>query len=340
MTILNLTTINSRLPARLLAGPLACLLLVPALHARSLDTDKDDVVNFVSEMQEKHGLDPELVKSTLAQAEIKQGILDAISKPAERALKWFEYRPIFVTEKRISQGHDFWNANHDLVTRIGNEYGVAPEALVAIVGVETYYGRITGSHRVLDALSTLAFEYPPRSKFFRSQLEEFFVLSGESGVDLLSATGSYAGAMGSPQFIPSSFRSFAVDEDGDGRIDLWENWNDVLASVANYFKAHGWRQGEDVAARATRKGKSIPGSRELGLKTTVGALRAAGWKFDTSLGEDAPAMAIKLQGVNGPEYWVGFNNFHVITRYNHSVMYALAVHQLSQEIVHRIKLPE
>lgn len=336
MIKLNLTLINGRLLAGLLTG----LLLAPALHARSLDTDKAEVVSFIADMQEKHGLDPVLVKNTLAQAEIKQGILDAISKPAERALKWFEYRPIFITEKRISQGHDFWDANHELVTRIGEEYGVAPEALVAIVGVETYYGRITGGHRVLDALSTLAFEYPPRSKFFRSQLEEFFVLSGESGVDLLTATGSYAGAMGSPQFIPSSFRAYAVDEDGDGRIDLWENWNDVLASVANYFKAHGWRKGEDVVVRAARNGDSIPGSRELGLETTVGALRAAGWEFDTSHGDDAAAMAIQLQGVNGPEYWVGFNNFHVITRYNRSVMYALAVHQLSQEVAHRIQLPE
>jgi membrane-bound lytic murein transglycosylase B len=329
---------NAHFAVRMLASLTGCALLAPSLQARTLDMQRPEVTSFVAEMHDKHGLDPQAVEQLLAQAEIKQGILDAISKPAERTLKWYEYRPIFITEKRISQGSEFWQAHKELLDQVSQEFGVSPEALVAIVGVETYYGRITGSHRVLDALSTLAFEYPPRADFFRSQLEEFLVLSGESGVDPLVATGSYAGAMGAPQFIPTSFRAYAVDHDKDGRIDLWENWQDVLASVANYFKAHGWRTGEEIAARATRHGKAIPGSRDLAMDTTVGALRAAGWEFETSLPAETPAMAIKLQGTGGPEYWVGFNNFQVITRYNHSVMYAMAVNQLAQELTHRINL--
>lgn len=316
----------------------SCGLLVSSLPASALDTQREDIAAFVTQMQEKHGLDGDAVRQMLAQAEIKQGILDAISKPAERTLKWFEYRPIFITEKRISKGSEFWQAHLDTLAGISKEYGVAPEVLVAIVGVETYYGEIMGSYRVLDALGTLAFEYPPRADFFRRQLEEFLVLSGESGVDPVAATGSYAGAMGAPQFIPSSFRAYAVDHDKDERIDLWQNWQDILASVANYFTAHGWKTGEEIAVRATRNGESIEGSRELVMDTTVGMLRAAGWEFETSLPAETPAMAIRLQGTGSPEYWVGFNNFRVITRYNHSVMYAMAVNQLAQEVVHRTQL--
>lgn len=329
---------HRRVTASGLANLVGCALLALSGLANALDTQREDVAAFVTKMTEKHGLDAGSVSQLLAQAEIKPGILDAISKPAERTLEWFEYRPIFITEKRISKGNEFWQTEQDALADISAEYGVAPEALVAIVGVETYYGQIMGSYRVLDALSTLAFEYPPRSSFFLGQLEEFLILSGESGVDPVSATGSYAGAMGAPQFIPSSFRAYAVDHDKDGRIDLWTNWQDILASVANYFNAHGWKQGEEVAVRATRNGESIPGSRELVMDTTVGALRAAGWEFETSLPAETPAMAIKLQGTSAPEYWVGFNNFRVITRYNHSVMYAMAVNQLAQEVVHRTQL--
>jgi membrane-bound lytic murein transglycosylase B len=330
--------INGQLTIRTIAALLGSALLATSLQARNLELDSPAVEEFVAQMHEKHGLDTAALQHLLAQAEVKQGILDAISKPAERTLKWYEYRPIFITEKRISQGSEFWLAHEDVLKQVSDEFGVAPEALVAIVGVETYYGRITGGHRVLDALCTLAFEYPPRADFFKGQLEEFLVLSSESGVDPLVATGSYAGAMGAPQFIPSSFRAYAVDRDQDGRIDLWENWQDILGSVANYFKAHGWRPGEEVAVRARRKGKSIPGSKDLSMDTTVGALRAAGWNFETTLPAETPAMAIKLQGTNGPEYWVGFNNFRVITRYNHSVMYAMAVNQLAQEVTHRVNL--
>ena len=329
---------NKRVTAGRLAILVSCALLGSSGPVSALDTERDDIAAFVAQMHEEHGLDADSVRQVLAQAEIKQAILDAISKPAERTLKWFEYRPIFVTEKRISKGKEFWQAHLGTLAGISEEYGVAPEILVAIVGVETYYGKIMGSYRVLDALGTLAFEYPPRADFFRKQLVEFLILSGESGVDPVAATGSYAGAMGAPQFIPSSFRAYAVDQDKDERIDLWGNWHDILASVANYFNAHGWKNGEEIAVRATRNGESIPGSRDLVMDTTVGALRAAGWEFETAMPAETPAMAIKLQGNSSPEYWVGFNNFRVITRYNHSVMYAMAVNQLAQEVAHRTQL--
>jgi membrane-bound lytic murein transglycosylase B len=305
-----------------------------------VDTGRADVQEFIQQMREQHGMDSEALAQMLGQAEIKQSILEAISKPAERTLSWREYRPIFLTEQRIKLGQEFWTSQAEHIERISAEYGVDPSVLVAIIGVETKYGRITGSYRVIDALGTLAFEYPPRGDFFRSELSHFLLLSRESGVDPLTATGSYAGAMGAPQFIPSSFRAYAVDGDKDQRIDIWSNWQDVLASVANYFHRHGWQSGQPVAVQASRTTDAEPGSRELGLDTTVQALRDEGWAFNTSMPPESAAMAIKLSGESGPEYWVGFQNFHVITRYNRSVLYAMAVHQLAMELDKRMAGPQ
>jgi len=300
----------------------------------AFDTDRDDVRLFIDELARKHDFDANYVKSQLAQSESKQSILDAISKPAERTLAWHEYRKIFITRKRIDGGVAFLEEHADSLARVTEQTGVPAEIIAAIIGVETFYGRITGSYRVIDALATLGFDYPPRAKFFRGQLEELFMLAREEEFELTDLVGSYAGAMGPPQFIPSSYRAYAVDGDGDGRRDLLGNWDDILMSVANYFKKHGWHAGEPVTVRGlSAEDLSVPtGGNSLKIKETVASLTERNIQFNTSLDADAPALLISLEGEAGPEYWIGFHNFYVITRYNHSAMYALAVFQLSDAL--------
>lgn len=292
---------------------------------------------FIGDMVEAHGFERAALTKLIASAEIKTRILEAISTPAERTLEWHEYRKIFLSEERINAGVKFWGEQEKNLTRISKDYGVAPEMIVAIIGVETFFGRITGKHRVIDALSTLAFAYPPRAKFFRKELEQFLLLTREEGVEPGLALGSYAGAMGSPQFIPSSYRAYAVDESADGKRDLWSNWADVIGSVANYFRRHGWRDNEPVVSQATLGAQFAGGqpTRRPKLDSTVGDLSQLGYIFAGELPADAAALAMHLEGQQGKEYWVGFHNFGVITRYNRSILYALAAHQLGQEILAR-----
>lgn len=314
---------------------IAALAALTAPPARALDTSRADVATFIDEVVERHGFDRAEVERTLDAAETQQPILDAISRPAEKVKPWHEYRAIFLTPERIEAGAAFWREHADEIERIGRETGVDPEIIVAIIGVETYFGRITGRYRVLDALATLAFDYPPRSPFFRRELEHFLLLAREERVDVDTALGSYAGAMGAPQFMPSSYRAYAVDASADGLRDLWTDWSDVFGSVANYLAVHGWRAGEPVFARATT-GSAWPGepTGDKGLDTdaTVAGLSAGGIVFSTALPGEAPARLLRMEGADGEQFWVGFNNFHVITRYNRSAMYALAVWQLGREI--------
>ena len=298
------------------------------------DAEREDVRLFIERLVSEYGFDADYVSAMLAQSESKQSILDAISKPAERTLAWHEYRKIFITRKRIDAGIRFLDEHADSLARITEQTGVPAEIIAAIIGVETFYGRITGSYRVIDALATLGFDYPPRAKFFRSQLEEVFMLAREEQFKLTDLVGSYAGAMGPPQFIPSSYRAYAVDGDGDGRRDLLGNWDDILMSVANYFIRHGWRSGEPVIVRgATAENLPVPpGGNSLKLTETVASLAERNIIFNTELEADAPAQLFSLEGEAGPEYWIGFHNFYVITRYNHSAMYALAVFQLSDAL--------
>ena len=300
----------------------------------AVDLDRPDVEVFIDTMAREHDYDRETLRDILRQAEIKQQIIEKISKPAERTLTWADYRPIFLNKERIEAGVVFWRENRVALEKVSCHTGVPVEIIVSIIGVETYYGRITGGHRVLDALATLAFAYPPRSKFFRSELEHFLLLVREEGIQATDAVGSYAGAMGRPQFMPSSYRSYAVDSTGDGKRDIWNDWTDVAGSIANYFLAHGWKPGQETVARAT-PGQNWNGSlpkKMLKPEDTVGSLSGKGVMFSTSLSNDSTAQLLTLEGNDGDEYWVGFHNFFVITRYNHSVMYALAVHQLGQEI--------
>ncbi len=312
---------------------LVTVLATPPAHA--LDTSRADVAAFIDEVAERHGFEREELARTLDGARTEQAILDAISRPAEKTKPWHEYRAIFLTPERIRAGAEFWREHREEIARIGAETGVAPEIIVAIIGVETYYGRITGRYRVLDALATLAFDYPPRSPFFRRELEQFLLLVREEDVDVDKAVGSYAGAMGAPQFMPSSYRAYAVDASADGLRDLWTDWSDVLGSVANYFVVHGWRPGEAVFAPATTEaGWSGEPAGDMGLDTndTVAGLAASGIRFASELPAEAPVRLLRMEGADGDELWVGFHNFHVITRYNRSAMYALAVWQLGREI--------
>ena len=288
---------------------------------------------FIAEMSEESGFLSEPLQAVFANAERKQAILDAISRPAERVKLWKEYRPIFITQSRVDKGVEFWDKNAEALKRAEEEYGVPAEVIVAIIGVETIYGGNTGSYRVIDALSTLAFDYPPRAPFFRQQLKEFLMLTREEQVDPLSLKGSYAGAMGLPQFMPGSFRAYAVDFDNDGRIDIWQNPTDAVGSVANYFIKHGWQPGQNVVVRADIKKASVAEkglSDSLDPKITVKELKKLGWKPRTKLDDDTKVTAFRLDAEKGTEYWIGLANFHAITRYNRSVLYAMAVNELAE----------
>ena len=328
---------------RLLA--VAALLLFSASCSKAaeetfVDVEQPNVAAFIDEMVDTHDFDRDALASVLAEAKIRQTIVEKISTPAERSLSWGEYRKIFITKERIAAGTTFWLENREMLERIQRESGVSVEMIVGIIGVETYYGRITGKDRVLDALATLAFEYPPRSKFFRNELMQFLILAREEEIDATEPLGSYAGAMGRPQFMPSSFRAYAVDASGDGKRDIWNNWADVAGSVANYFVEHRWRADEEVVSRATLssrwEGSAPEPKNTLKASDTVESLSKKGVVFATGLCADSSSELLAYEGDDGAEYWVGFHNFFVITKYNRSVMYALAAYQLGQEIASKV----
>ncbi|MCU7906228.1 MAG: lytic murein transglycosylase B [Candidatus Thiodiazotropha sp. (ex Epidulcina cf. delphinae)] len=293
-----------------------------------------DFREFAVEMERKHGFTADEIEGLLSATKFRDDIIAAITRPAE-SKAWHEYRPIFLKPDRIQGGVEFWQENEPLLDAVSQQYGVSPEIIVAIIGVETRYGRHTGRYRVIDSLTTLAFGYPKRAKFFRRELEEFLLLSREEQVDTDSAMGSYAGAMGKPQFISSSYRQYAVDHDGDGRRDLWNSDADIIASVANYFKIHGWKTNQPVTLRV-EGGKQLQRFVEAGMKPSIkvekilaNGVRPVG---DASPNPQALTSLVKLDAGMQDEYWLGLHNFYVITRYNHSNLYAMAAYQLSQEI--------
>jgi len=289
---------------------------------------------------EERGLDRERLLAVLAQAERQEAILQAMSRPAERVKPWFEYRQIFLTEQREAEGLAFFAAHRETFARAEAEFGVPAEIILAIIGVETYYGRIAGSYRVIDALATLAFDYPRRAAFFSKELKNYLILTAEQQMDPLAMKGSYAGAMGYGQFMPSSYRAYAVDFDGDGVTDIWSNPTDAIGSVANYLRRHGWRSGETIVA-AAKAGPNVPEALfNAGLvpQRTVAELGAAGLSSTQPLAPDAKATAIRFELEEGQEYWLGLHNFYVITRYNHSAMYAMSVQQLSERLAAGMRL--
>ena len=292
---------------------------------------------FARELSAQDGLVEAEVLATLAKARVQQSILDAIARPAE-AKPWKDYRPIFLTGKRIDDGIVFYAEHRELIERAAAEFGVAPEIIVAIIGVETSYGRNVGKYRVLDALVTLAFHYPPRAKFFRGELRQLFLLGdGHLAYPLDELLGSYAGAMGWGQFIPTSVAHYARDYDGDGRIDLWNSPADIVGSVANYFAAHGWEKGNPVATR-TQPAENAREVTPVGLEPVYPLEQMEAWGYAPSdtVDRTLPATLLKLEGAGGTENWLTFRNFYVITRYNRSPLYAMAVWQLSTKIAEGI----
>jgi membrane-bound lytic murein transglycosylase B len=309
--------------------------LACSLPAAAQTVNKSARAAFIDKMVVQHDFDRAALAALLDEAVIDKTILDTMARPAERVVPWFEYRKIFLTEERVAAGVRFWGEHADTIQQVAERYGVAPEMIVSIVGIETYFGTRMGRYRVLDALATLAFAYPPRAAFFTSELESFLLLPREEKVDPKAALGSYAGAMGAGQFIPSSYRAYAVDVDADGKRDLWSNWDDALGSVANYFAKHGWKAGEPVMERAIRpEGFAGPEpSNKLTLDGTVGSVTQLGYVFTTTLPTNAPAAPYSYEAEGGgSEYWIGYHNFAVVTRYNRSTKYALAAVQLSEAI--------
>ncbi len=309
--------------------------------------ERTEVQNFLRELAAEHQLDQHRLAGHFSDVTRQQHIIDAISTPAERTLTWGEYRGIFLKSKRIDQGRDFLAQHRALLERATDIYGVPASLITAIIGVETFYGRITGKHRVIEALATLAFDYPPRAKFFRSELTEFLVLSEKEAWDPKLIKGSYAGAMGLPQFISSSYREYAVDFDGDGKRDLHTSIADVIGSVANYLSVHGWRMGAPVASKwrstsgkdvghrsdiSDLKRKSLKPQIALSTIKDLGYVPSLPDAFLDSERDERFVSVMPLEGLDGLETWVGYHNFYVITRYNHSQLYAMAVLQLSDAI--------
>ncbi|MGF1644314.1 MAG: lytic murein transglycosylase B [Thiotrichales bacterium] len=293
---------------------------------------REDVRAFIRELQ-ADGFPAARAEALLAQATRQQAVLDLIQRPAE-GKPWNEYRAIFLTDRRVSGGVRFWNENEKWLKLARERFGVPEEILVGIIGVETFYGAQMGRYKVFDSLVTLSFDYPPRSPFFTKELKNFLLLTLEESIDPFEVQGSYAGAMGMGQFMPSSFRAYAVDFDGDGQRDLWRSTADGIGSVANYFKVHGWVADAPVVGPARVDGdeylKLEANNRKPSYRLTE--LKRAGISPESSIGEHESLVFMNLEGIDGSEFWVGHQNFYVITQYNHSVKYALAVYQLAEAI--------
>ncbi|ART81122.1 lytic murein transglycosylase B [Oceanisphaera avium] len=292
---------------------------------------------WVEELATKFDLPVSEFENALSQATYQQAIIDAMTRPAE-AKPWHDYRPIFLTDKRINEGVAFWQANQALLEEAVAISKVPAEIITAIIGVETFYGQHMGNYKVLDALYTLGFHYPPRGEFFRSEFGHYLTLAKEQGWELDQQKGSYAGAMGMGQFISSSYRHYAIDANSDGVRDLF-TVDDAIGSVANYFYEHDWQLDEGVAYPATVTDSDPEKlaallTPELELNHTWAEFVATGIVIDEELEADTPVKLLKLDGDKGPEYWVVRHNFYVITRYNRSPLYAMAVYQLSEQLKH------
>jgi membrane-bound lytic murein transglycosylase B len=309
------------------------LLLFPVTVWASY-AERPEVQAFVHDLVKRHGFIEADLKRVFRKAQRAQPVLEAISRPAERVRTWEEYRAALLTDRRLNEGLEFWRKYRNTLERAEKKYGVPPEYVVAIIGVETFYGRNTGNWRVVDALTTLAFDYPPRANFFRNELEQYLLFTRTAGVDVFSVKGSYAGAIGLPQFMPSSTRAYAVDFDGNGRIDLQKSRVDSIGSVANFLKVHGWQRDADVLLDARVAGEAWrPFAEGLEPKHSLLALREAGVEFDSPQPAGAKVVLIELASAERPsDFRVGLRNFYVITRYNRSAFYAAAVADLARAL--------
>jgi len=324
-------------PARIRSLLLALALGAAAsADAATPYTRRQEVREFISEMVDKHAFVKQELRALFARARFQPAIVKAITPPAEtRARSWQAYRALFLTRERIDAGIEFGERHRDALARATARYGVPEEIIVAIIGVETVYGRNMGNYRVIDALTTLAFDYPPRAEFFRGELEDYLLYARDAGIDVLGLKGSYAGAIGIPQFMPGSYRRYAVDHDGDGRQDLSGSFADAIGSVANFLKAHGWESGQPAALVARVDGQNYRKLVDAGIKPTYryGDLASFGVKTDDAANADAPCALIELASPGAEsEYLVGLGNFYVLTRYNRSSFYASAVLELARAV--------
>ena len=317
---------------RMLPSVLLALFLGPAEAAaptqRPLSPENEV---FIGEMVQKHQFDERALRKLFGQVRPLPSIIRAVSAPGT-ARPWHEFRTRNVDPARINGGVAFWREHAALLARASQQYGVPEEIIVATIGIETLYGRNTGSFRVMEALTTLAFNYPPRADLFRSELEAYLLMVRESGLDPMKMRGSYAGAMGIPQFLPSSFRRYAVDFDADGKRDLM-TVADAIGSVANYYREFGWQTGGTILVPVTVSGDT-EALLKAGIKPhlKVSELKRLGVSPAGQVEEGADAALFTAETESGPRYWLGLNNFYVITRYNRSVNYALAVHELAKEL--------
>jgi len=293
--------------------------------------NRDDVNAFVKRMAESSDYSLEELVALFSQVRKQEHLFDRLNRPAEKELQWYQYRGIFIKEKRIDKGVEFWRKHHELLAQVADNTGVPEEIIVAIIGVETFYGIYKGKDPVFDSLVTISFDYPKRAKFFTRELEEFLLLAREQNFNPREIMGSYAGAMGMPQFISSSYRGYAVDGDGDGHANLFDNIADITASVANYFVRHGWRANEAVAKPLDVADDNTIAELVPSVKTSYqwSDLTNHGLSSVHRIKDDTPVALVKLEQKTRAEYWAGLNNFYVITRYNHSELYAMAVYQLS-----------
>ncbi len=324
--------VKKSLPLLLAATIAAILVAINPVYAQdNVFLTRETVREYIREISREHRLDENKLINLFAIAEPQQSVLDAISKPAEKVLTWKQYRPIFIKDKRISDGRRFMLDYASVLAEAEQKFGVPANIIASIIGVETFYGKITGKHGVLESVATLAFDYPPRAKFFKSELTEFLILSNEENWDAMSVKGSYAGAVGWPQFISSSYRHYAIDFDGDGKRDLFNSVPDVIGSVANYLAEHGWKNGQPIAKSLKVKAAdraAIDALERKSLKPAIAPKTLANLGYPVA--GSKPVKVMKLDGASGAEYWAGYTNFYVITRYNHSAMYALAVFQMSE----------
>lgn len=309
------------------------LVALGPVHGASTSVElRPEIEAFVAELSGKHGMSQESLRLVLREARVQPSILRAMSAQST-ARPWHRYRPLYVNPERIAGGVRFWRQHEQLLARAEREYGVPAEIIVSTIGVETVYGSYTGTHRVLDALTTLAFDFPRRAEFFRGELEQFLLLARDRVVDPLRMKGSYAGAMGVPQFMPSSFQRYAIDFDGDGQRNLWDGVADAIGSIANYYRVFGWQTGEQVVLPATVEGAGYLALAEKGIEPvlTADVFKEAGVTMQEDLGERGAAMLV-LEGAGGQLHLLGLKNFYVITRYNRSTNYAMSVYELAQAI--------
>lgn len=304
------------------------LLMVSAMA----QVDQDKVRNFTKKFALENDLTEEEVGKMLQNATFQSSIIEKMERPAE-AMPWHRYRKIFMTDERIAAGVGFWEQNDAVLKEVSENTGVPEEIIVGILGVETYYGQRKGTYKVLDALYTLAFGYPKRSNFFTSELDHFLVLSKEERLEPTQVTGSYAGAIGYCQFMPSSYRAYAKSYDQQGNRDLVNSVEDAIASVANYLKVHRWKRGEPLAEKAwTTKDFKALEKQSVRPQYTVSYYRKQGYEPVNNLSADQKASLLEFELEAGSEYWFTMENFYVITRYNHSPLYALAVYQLAEAV--------